>query len=50
MVGKCKFCSRIFIRDIDHARKIENYFKVTNKGIEGTLISMLMNRMQNLLS
>ena len=44
MVGKCKFRSRIFIRDIDHARKIENYFKVTNKGIEGTLISILMNQ------
>ena len=43
MVGKCKFCSRILIRDIDHARKIENYFKVTNKGIEGTSISVSMN-------
>ena len=45
MVGKCKLCSKIFIKDIDHARKIEHYFKVTNKDIEGTLISMLMNEM-----
>ena len=43
MVAKYKLCSRIFIKDIDHARKIENYFKVTNKGIEGTSISVLMN-------
>ena len=43
MVAKYKLCSRIFIKDIDHARKIENYFKVTNKGIESTSISMLMN-------
>ena len=43
MVVKCKFCCRIFIRDIDHARKIESYFKVRSKGIEGSSISMLMN-------
>ena len=43
MVGKCKLCSRIFFGDIDHARKIENFFKVTNKGTEGTSISMLRN-------
>ena len=43
MVGKCKLCCRIFIRDIDHARKIETYFKVRSKGIEGYSISMLMN-------
>ena len=45
MVGKCKLSSKIFIRDIDHTRKIERYFKVTNKDIDGTLISMLMNEM-----
>ena len=39
MVCKCKLCNRIFIRDIDHARKIE----VTNKRTEGTSIYMLMN-------
>ena len=43
MVGKSKLCNRIFIRDFNHARKIENYSKVTNKGNEGTSISMLMN-------
>ena len=44
MVGKCNICSRIFIRDIDQARRLKaSSKKVMNKGIEGTSISMLMN-------
>ena len=44
MIGKCKLCGRIFIKDMDHARKIENYFKITRNSIKGSSISMLMNK------
>ena len=43
MIGKRKLCSRIFIKDIEHVREIESYFKVTNKSIEGTLVFTLMS-------
>ena len=43
MIGKCKLCSRIFIKDIEHVRKIESHFKVTNKSIEDTLVFTLMS-------
>ena len=43
MIAKCKLCSRIFIKDMDHARKIENCFKIARNSIKGSSISMLMN-------